>query len=256
MKRAGAAVLCSVTALAAWASAVPTAQSFLQPVDWQIHDTEHFEIAYAKTLEVDLDRIGRTVEGVYQQVSADLGYDLPFTPMVVLFTGGDERNRVVAAGGLLPTREHILVTLDVPDDRLAGNFAHDLTHTFQFDILPRSVQTHLPLWFTEGLAEHERGVWEPGDLAILTEAVRRQAVPRISPLAPLGVPEDLVLSRSLGHAAFDFVVSRWGKKGLRALVFSLRDRPVTLQTVYAAAFDLSPDEFDRGFEEYLTAQFH
>ena len=238
------------------AAAAPlAAQGVPQPVDWQIHDTEHFEIAYAKALEMDLDRIGDVVEGVYQQVSADLGHALPYTPMVVLFTDGAERRRLVSGGQLLPTREHILVTLDVPDDRLAGDFAHDLTHTFQFDILPRAVLNDLPLWFTEGLAEHQRGVWEPGDVAVLSEAVRKQAVPRISPLAPLGVPEDPALSRSLGHAAFDFVVARWGKKGLRDFVFALRDSPKALQTIYAAAFEVSPDEFDRRFEEYLRDRF-
>ena len=238
------------------ASAVlPASQGVLAPIDWQIHDTEHFEIAYPKTLDVDLDRVGRAVELAYQEVSADLGHDLPFTPMVVLFAERGERDRITASGRLLPAREHILLTLDMRDELFDRDFVHELTHTFQFDILPRSVVNDLPLWFTEGLAEHERGVWEPRDLLVLSEMVQTKAVPRISPLTPLSLPENPALNRSLGHATFDFIVSRWGKQGMRDFVFSLREDPVTLQEIYATAFGLSPDDFDRSFEKYLTERF-
>lgn len=225
------------------------------PLDWQVHDTEHFEVAYARTLEVDVEVWGREFERAYEQVSADLGYELRFTPMVVLFGTRQERDRIMTAGLMLPAREHILVPLDPPQEQVTTAFLHDLTHTFQFEMLPRQVLNDLPLWFTEGLAEHERGAWDAADLMVLHDFVRAGSLPRVSALAPLGVPEDPALSRSLGHAVFDFVAARWGKTGLRAFLFSLRDRPVTLQTLYEKAFNVGPAEFDRAFEAYLKERF-
>lgn len=255
MRRVSAiALIWLVTLVGAGRLAVPSAQILRGVVDWQFHDTDHFEIVYPRGLDADVERLGRDFERVYEQVSSDLGHDLPFTPMLVLFATRGELERITTSGLLLPAREHITLSLDGPHDRLTGALAHELGHTFLFDLLPRSVVNDLPLWFSEGLAEHERGVWDETDLATLGEIARGKSVPRISGLAPLGLPEDPVLNRTLGHAAFDFVAARWGKRGVRTYVFSLRER-ATLEHVYRTAFGLTPGEFDRGFETYLKERF-
>ena len=223
-------------------------------IDWQVHDTDHFEVVYARGLDADLDRLGRDIERVYQQVSSDLGHDLPFTPMLVLFSTRGELNRVTRAGLLLPAREHIALSLDGPPDGFTGELAHQLTHTVLFDLLPRAVVNDLPLWFSEGLAEHERGVWEEGDLDPLREVARKGPVPRVSSLAPFSLPEDPFFNRIVGHAVFDYIASRWGKPGVREYLAALRQR-VTMEGVYKKAFDTTPDEFDRGFAEYLNKKF-
>ena len=43
-------------------------------------------------------------------------------------------------------------------DRLYGLITHELTHVFQFDIIPQSlVRRQAPLWMSEGQADDERG---------------------------------------------------------------------------------------------------
>jgi hypothetical protein len=174
--------------------------------------------------------------------------------MLVLFATRDDLNRPTRSGLLPPAREHITLSLDRPGDLLAGALAHELAHTFLFDLLPRVVVNDLPLWFSEGLAEHERGVWDGSDLVPLREIAQGKGVPRLSALAPLSLPEDPLVNRALGHAAFDFIASRWGKQGLRAYLSTLRQRPSS-ERLYRTAFDITPDEFDRGFEEYLRQRF-
>ena len=69
--------------------------------------------------------------------------------------------------------------MDHPADQWYGLITHEVAHHFLFDIVPG---TATPRWITEGLAEYERGAWDPGDLAALREAVRANAIPQMSGL--------------------------------------------------------------------------
>ena len=44
--------------------------------DWQVYQTDHFEIYYYPELEKHLERIAGYAESAYQKVSADLHHDL------------------------------------------------------------------------------------------------------------------------------------------------------------------------------------
>jgi hypothetical protein len=61
------------------------------------------------------------------------------------------------------------------------------------------------------------------------------------------------LNDVVGHAAFDYVESRWGPTSIRrfldALVVPRVDR------TYDAVFDLTPAEFDAAFRDYAERQF-
>ena len=52
----------------------------------------------------------------------------------------------------------MLLPIDDPPDRLYGLIAHELTHIFEFDIIPQSlIRRSVPLWVNEGLSDYERG---------------------------------------------------------------------------------------------------
>jgi hypothetical protein len=121
---------------------------------------------------------------------------------------------------------------------------------FGFDILPsKSIAT----WIREGLAEYERGTWEPNDLALLRDTVRANAVPAMSRYQDDGRQARLV--SALGHAAFDFVEARSGKAGVRQLLFALRKTSDTGADPFQAGLQLDRDAFDRAFEAYLRQRF-
>ena len=88
----------------------------------------------------------------------------------------DLSSSAVAEQGL---DDHILLAVDQPADQWLGVITHELAHVFGFDILPsKSIAT----WIREGLAEYERGTWDPNDLVVLRNAVRSNAVPAMSRL--------------------------------------------------------------------------
>jgi len=144
--------------------------------------------------------------------------------------------------------DRILFRVDVPADQWLGLLTHEVAHVFGFDILPGNTT---PAWIAEGLAEYERNAWDPNDLVLLREAVRANAVPRITSLQGDGSTRAV---EAFGHAAFDFIESRWGKAGIRQFLFALRQSTNGGGDPYAAAFRLQAGDFDRAFESYLRAR--
>ena len=226
--------------------------------EFALRTTDHFQLFYQRDLDLHADRVGREAEAAYERISGDLRHNLAKPVPLFVLRNATETERIartfdlsssaVAEEGL---NDHILLAVDQPADQWQGVITHELAHVFGFDILPsKSIAT----WIREGLAEYERGTWDPNDLVLLRNAVRSNAVPAMSRLqgvdgsAPRLVP-------SLGHAAFDFVESRAGKDGVRQFLFALRKSADTGADPFQAALQMDRDAFDRAFEAYLRQRF-
>ena len=226
--------------------------------EFALRTTDHFQLFYQRDLDLHADRVGREAEAAYERISGDLRHNLAKPVPLFVLRNATETERMahtfdlsssaVAEQGL---DDHILLAVDQPADQWLGVITHELAHVFGFDILPsKSIAT----WIREGLAEYERGTWDPNDLVVLRNAVRSNAVPAMSRLqgvdgsAPRLVP-------SLGHAAFDFVESRAGKDGVRQFLFALRKTADTGADPFQAALQMDRDAFDRAFEAYLRQRF-
>ena len=115
---------------------------------WHIYSTDHFDIYYYPELEEHLERVASYAESAYQQISADLRHDLAFSvPLIVFKTHSEfeQQNLVPGAvpeGGAAfaePQRNRIVLPIDEPPDGLYRLITHELTHIFEFDIIPRSI---------------------------------------------------------------------------------------------------------------------
>ena len=228
-----------------------------------IFQTDHFEIYYQPDLDLHAERVGREAERAYEQVSSDLKHNLAFRVPVILFHTTNELEQSVQAGRpwprpahvaslAEPARDRIFLAMDHPADQWYGLITHEVAHLFGFDIVPG---TATPRWITEGLAEYERGAWDPGDLVALREAVRANAIPQMSGLDGDGDSRNPRLVYGLGHAAFDFIESRWGKSGVRQFIFWLRQTANNGADPYERALQVRRDEFDQAFEQYLRERF-
>ena len=70
-----------------------------------------------------------------------------------------------------PTRQRIVLPIDDPPDLLYRLIVHELTHQFEFDIIPTSlIRRSVPLWMNEGLSDYMTGIWQPLDLASIRDA--------------------------------------------------------------------------------------
>ncbi len=236
--------------------------------DWHIYTTDHFEIYYYPEIEPHLERLAGYAESAYQQISADLKHDLSFKIPLILFKTHSEFEQQnvappeVSSEGVAafaePVRQRMLMPIDEPSDQLYGLIVHELTHQFEFDIIPQSlIRRSVPLWVNEGLSEYERGQWTPIDLMMVRDAAVADIVPKMSETdgygnfnSPRMVPYDL------GHAVFEFIEAKFGKEGIRQFMFALRKSVIGGgEDAYEEALRMKKDEFDQQFERYLKDRF-
>jgi hypothetical protein len=232
---------------------------------WRIYTTDHFEIYYYPDVEQHLERVTSYAESAYQQVSGDLKHDLAFkVPLVLYKTQSEFQQQNIDPGevpeGVLafaePYRDRMVLPIDEPSDALYRLITHELTHIFEFDIIPRTLlRRGLPLWVDEGLSDYMTGYWNPFDLMSVRDAAIADIIPAMSDFQGVQFADGR-LPYNLGHAAFEFIESKWGKEGLRQFLFALRKSVIGGgDSAYEEAFKLKPDEFDEQFDKYLKDRF-
>ncbi len=232
--------------------------------DWHIYKTDHFEIFYYPALEQHLERVASYAESAYQHVSAELKHDLAEkVPLIIFKTesefqenhiGGDMPEGVLAFAE--PERNRMVLPIDQPSDQLYQLITHELTHIFEFDIIPRGLglASSLPLWMDEGLSDYMAGAWNPLDLMMVRDVAISDTVPRMSELE--SQPMSGRTPYALGHATWEFIESRWGKDGLRQFLFSLRKSAIGGgESAYEEAFKMKAEDFDDAFDHYLKERF-
>ncbi|MGB7220021.1 MAG: hypothetical protein WBD07_14585 [Vicinamibacterales bacterium] len=235
--------------------------------EWHVYPTEHFEIYYYPELEQHLERIAGYAESAYQKVSGDLRHELPGKLSLVLFKTHSEFEQenidpAAAQEGVgafaEPFRGRMVMPIDEPPDLLYGLIVHELTHQFQFDMIPQSlVSNGMPLWVHEGHAEFERGIWNPLDLMVVRDAAVSDTVPKMTELQGYGTSGPSRLIYNLGHALFEFIEARAGKEGVRSFLFALRKSAIGAggEDPYEEALQLKKSEFDEAFDRYLKDRF-
>jgi len=233
--------------------------------NWHIYTTDHFEIYFYPDIEPHLERVASYAESAYQKVSADLKHDLAFkVPLILYKTESEFQEQNVDPGelpeGVLafaePYRDRMVLPIDQPSDELYSLITHELTHIFEFDIIPRTLlRRGLPLWVDEGLSDYETDQWNPFDLMSVRDAAIADIIPSMSDFQGVQFADGR-LPYNLGHAAFEFIESKWQKEGIRQFLFALRKSVIGGgDSAYEEAFKLKPDEFDEQFDKYLKDRF-
>lgn len=233
---------------------------------WQIYTTDHFEIYYYPETEQHLERVAGYAESAYQKLSSELKHDLAFKiPLLIFKTQAEFQQQNVIPGAVSegvaafaePTRNRMLLPVDDPPDQLYRLITHELTHIFEFDIIPRSlVRRTVPLWVDEGLADYMAGVWRPLDLMTVRDATVADIIPKMTKFEGYGQFTNPRLVYNLGHAAFEFIEAKWGKEGIRQYLFSLRKSVIGGgEAAYEEALRVTADEFDQQFEKYMKDRF-
>jgi Tol biopolymer transport system component len=235
---------------------------------WRVYKTPHFEIYYYPEFEQHLGRVTSYLESAYQKVSSTLKHEIGQPIPVILYKTHSEFEQTNLGGGFIPeavqafaepVRGRMVLPIDEPPDKLQGLITHELTHVFEFDIIPRSlVQRTVPLWLDEGLSDYMRATWDPLDLMSLRDAAITDQIPKLSRFNVdySGVSNPRLIY-NMGHAAFEFIEARYGKEGIRQFLYTFRKNIVAggLEDIYQQAFRTKPEEFDEAFDKWLKERF-
>ncbi len=136
---------------------------------WQTYQTDHFEIYFYDEIEPHLERMAGYAESAYQHISSELKHDLAGkVPLILFQTSAEFYQQNVIPGAAQegvgafaePSRYRILMPMDEPPDLLYRLMVHELTHIFQFDIIPTSLirSTHAAVGERGHVRLHDRRV--------------------------------------------------------------------------------------------------
>ena len=264
-----AAVLTLATSVAAQTPYIPyygKNQVRYDNFEWWTYETDHFTMYYYPEIEPHLERMAGYAESAYQHVSSELKYDLAHkVPLILFQTSSEFQQQNVIPGAAQegvgafaePIRQRIVMPMDEPPDLLYRLIIHELTHQFEFDMIPTSlVRRNVPLWVNEGLSDYMTGIWRAQDLMSIRDAAVADIIPKMSKLEGYSEVGGGRMIYNLGHAVFEFMESRWGKEGIRSYLFALRKAVIGGgEEAYEEAFKISAEEFDQQFDKYLKDRF-
>ena len=155
-----------------------------------------------------------------------------------------------------------VVAMDSPSGRPPGSFHwastmwHELSHVFTLTM----THSHIPRWFTEGIAVHEETAASPewGDRLGPDEisAIKNK---QLLPIAELDrgfihptAPAQVVVSYFQAGRICDYITDKWGWD---TILFMLRDFSAVAETadVIRRELKIEPAEFDKQFIAWLEA---
>src|SRR5688572_5610220 len=160
--------------------------------EWWTYETDHFVIYYYPEIEPHLERMAGYAESAYQHVSSELKYDLAHkVPLILFQTSSEFQQQNVVPGAAQegvgafaePVRQRIVMPMDAPQDLLYRLIVHELTHQFEYDMIPTSlIRRAVPLWVNEGLSDYLTGIWRPQDLMSVRDAAIADIIPKMTKL--------------------------------------------------------------------------
>ena len=230
---------------------------------WQVYRSPHYEIYYYPEFEQELGRLVSYAESAYEKVSNDLKHEISFPIPLILYKTFSEFAQTnlfpieipEGVGAFAePARDRMVIPIDNPPDELQELFVHELTHIFQFDIIPRGlIRRSVPVWIDEGMATYMEDEWDTLDLMVIRDAAVTDQIPTFEALN-VGFAR---AAYSFGSSVFEFMEERYGKEGVRQFIFALRRAVVggVDAEVYEQAFRLKPEEFYREWKRWLVDRF-
>jgi Tol biopolymer transport system component len=234
--------------------------------DWKVYRSTHFTVYFYPSEQVSLPKVTSYAESAYDEISRALNFQIPKPINLIYYASHsdfEQTNTVLnfipegIGAFALPSRNRMVLPVDLPDEKLQQLIAHELTHVFQFEILfggnyIRAATTNAPQWFTEGMASYFGNDEDNKDRMVLRDAVLADQVPEIAQTGAIGG----FFAYRFGHAVFDFIEAEWGKDSVRDFVFEFRNQiGGNVEKVIKRAFNLSAEDFDVKFRRYLRQRY-
>ena len=218
---------------------------------WRITAIDHYDVTFRDADDRDLNAIAESAERAYRRVGASFGHALSLRPLIVVYRTRAELRQAIASRTFPGNREHILWTIEIPAKEADGQFTHELTHVFAFDMVPPSLRRDVPLWLHEGLAEFQRGDWTDADLRFVRAHVDADTLPGLSRVPEDESEQSTRIRTLVGHLAIDFLVQRAGADAPRRLLAALRDSAAPATDVYRATAGLTQADLDGAFDRFV-----
>ncbi len=221
--------------------------------DWQVLETEHFDIYHYDAERDAAVMAGRMAERWYARISRILDHELEGRQPIVLYgdhPAFEQTNTTFSqidegTGGLTePLKRRIVLPLGATLKESDHVLGHELVHAFQYDVAgvrsegvsnPAAMQA--PLWFIEGMAEYlSVGSRDPFTGMWMRGAIQDTALPDWGDLSN----QRRYFPYRYGHAFWSYVGGRFGDDAVGQLLKAgVRGR--NLKQVFGRVLGVHPD---------------
>lgn len=200
-----------------------------QTFRWRVIHTTHFDIHYSQGGEALARRAADSLEPIYHRVSERTGMTLSERVPYLVYNAHPrfQQTNVIdqpleeGIGGFTEIfKNRVVVPFDGSYERFDHVMAHELVHALMFNSFEKSagsrlsgaVQSNLPLWFSEGLAEYASLGWDRASEYWLVDAVTSGYLP------PPTVDFQGFLAYRAGQNFLHFLDHSFGEGTVRRLV--------------------------------------
>ena len=233
--------------------------------DWKTYRSTHFTIYFYSKERASLQKVASFAESAYDDISRQLNFQIPKPINLIYYathSDFEQTNTLLnfipegVGAFALPSRNRMVLPVDMADEKLQQLIAHELTHVFQFEILfggnyLRAATTSAPQWFLEGMASYYGNDEDNKDRMVLRDAVLADQVPEIAQRGISGF-----FAYRFGHAVFDFIAAEWGKDAVREFLFEFRSQVGgSLEKPIRRTLNISPEDFDIRFRRFLRQRY-
>lgn len=157
------------------------------------------------------------------------------------------------------------VAMDSPSGRTPGSFhwastlRHEMSHVYTLSM----TNSHIPRWFTEGIAVHEETASSPewGD-RLGPDEINAIKSGKLLPIDQLDrgflhpkYPQQVIVSYFQGGKTVDFITEKWGWDTVLAMINDFKTMTDTAAVV-RKELKVEPAEFDKQFLDYVDRQTH
>ncbi|MCZ6727176.1 MAG: BamA/TamA family outer membrane protein, partial [Acidobacteria bacterium] len=233
--------------------------------DWRIYHSVHFDVHYYPEEEHLLEKVVSFAESAYDELSRAFDHQVKDAiPLIFYATHAEfEQTNVILnfipegiGAFAVPTRNRMVLPVDLPDPELMQLLLHELTHVFQFSMLfegraAKGLTAQPPQWFIEGMASYYAKDESARDKSYLRDAVVNDRIPSLTEGRVGGF-----FAYRFGHAVFDYVEERWGQDGVRDLLAELRNNlGGQMGRIFERTFQIKPEDMDADFRRWLRRKY-
>lgn len=233
--------------------------------DWKVYHSVHFDVHYYTEEAHLLEKMVSFAESAYDELSREFDHQVKDPiPLIFYETHNEfEQTNVILnfipegiGAFAVPTRNRMVLPVDMPDPELMKLILHELTHVFQFSMLyegraGKGLTSQPPQWLIEGMASYYAKDESARDKGYLRDAVVNDRIPSIARGNVGGF-----FAYRFGHAVLDYIEERWGKDGIRDFIAELRSNlGGQMGRVFERTFQIKPEDMDADFRRWLRRKY-
>ena len=237
--------------------------------DWQIIQTEHFDVYfYPVEREAALD-VARMAERSYARLSRILHHNFLERKPILLYASYSEFQETNALGGESPSegtegvteffKHRMVIPFTGSYEAMEHVIQHEMTHQFQYDVYSHGhpgagIQTMIavnpPGWFMEGMAEYlSLGPLDPPTAMALRDAALQGHLPTIQDMTD----DPNIFPYFYGHALFAYIGQRWGDEVVGEILQA--SAAAGIEGAFKRALGISLDELSKDWRDAVQATF-